>query len=82
MALAWPEFAWVAAALAVVTILTVQGLGVLTPINLIVFFEIRKAAPDMARVSRLMRIYFLTTASQGLMQVAIILIMARFATGL
>jgi hypothetical protein len=80
--LAWPEFGWVAAALTIVTILTVQGLGVLTPINLIVFFEIRKSAPDMSRVSRLMRIYFLTTASQGLMQIAIILVMARFVTGL
>ena len=80
--LSWPEFGWVAAALVVVAILTVQGLGVLTPINLMVFFEIRKAAPDMSRVGRLMRVYFLTTASQGLMQVAIILIMARFVTGL
>jgi hypothetical protein len=29
-----------------------------------------------------MRIYFLTVASQAVMQVAIILVMARFVTGL
>jgi len=80
--LAWPEFGWLLAALIVVTVLTVQGIGVLTPINLIVFFELRKADPDMARTSRLMRIYLGTVASQGIMQVAMVAIMARFVTGL
>lgn len=80
--LPWPELAWPVAALAIVAVLTVQGLGVLTPINLMVFFELRRAAPDMARVSRLMRIYFYVMASQGVMQIAIIAVMARFVTGL
>jgi hypothetical protein len=78
----WPYYGWVLAALVIVTILTVQGLGILTPINLMVFFELRKSEPDMARIGRLMRIYFFTVASQGVMQVAIILVMARFVTGL
>jgi len=77
----WPEYGWVLGALAVVTVLTVQGLGVLLPINLRVFFELRKDRPEMARVGRLMHIYFLVVASQGLMQVAIIVIMAKFVTG-
>lgn len=81
-ALDWPYFGWVLAALIIVTILTVQGLGILTPINVIVFLELRKSDPDMARVGRLMRIYFFTVASQGVMQIAIILVMARFVTGL
>jgi len=81
-ALAWPEYGWLLAALIVVTVLTVQGIGVLTPINLIVFFELRKAEPDMARTSRLMRVYLGTVASQGVMQVAMVAIMARFVTGL
>lgn len=80
--LAWPAFGWVAASLIVVAILTVQGLGMLTPINVMVYLELRKEVPDMDRVSRLMRIYFRITASQGVMQVAIIVIMARFVTGL
>jgi uncharacterized membrane protein len=78
----WPYFGWVLAALIIVTILTVQGLGVLTPINVIVFLELRKPQPDMVRIGRLMRVYFLTVASQGVMQVAIILVMAKFVTGL
>lgn len=81
-ALDWPYFAWVLAALVIVTILTVQGLGILTPINVVVFLELRKPQPDIARIGRLMRIYFYTVASQGVMQVAIILVMARFVTGL
>jgi len=78
----WPYFGWVLAALLIVTILTVQGIGILLPINIVVFLELRKAQPDMARIGRLMRIYFYTVASQGVMQVAIILVMARFATGI
>ena len=78
----WPYFGWVLAALIIVTILTVQGLGVLTPINVIVFLELRKPQPDMVRIGRLMRVYFFTVASQGVMQVAIILVMAKFVTGL
>ncbi len=77
----WPYFGWVLAALIIVTILTVQGLGILTPVNLMVFFELRKPEPDMARIGRLMLIYFFTVASQGVMQIAIILVMARFVTG-
>ena len=78
----WPYFGWVLAALVIVTILTVQGIGILLPINIVVFVELRKAQPDMARIGRLMRIYFYTVASQGVMQVAIILVMARFVTGI
>lgn len=80
--LPWPELAWPVAALAIAAVLTVQGLGVLTPINLMVFFELRRPAPDMDRVSRRMRIYFYVMASQGVMQIAIIAVMARFVTGL
>ena len=82
MAIDWPQYGWVLAALVVVTILTVQGLGILLPINIMVFLELRGANPDLPRIGRLMRIYFLTVASQGVMQIVIILVMARFVTGL
>jgi hypothetical protein len=81
-ALAWPEYGWLLAALMVVTVLAIQGIGILTPLNLIVFFELRKAVPDMARVGRLMRPYLVIIASQGVMQVIMIAIMARFVTGI
>ena len=80
--LPYPEFWWVAAALAIVTVLTVQGLGILLPINIRVFLEFRKPEPDLARIGGWMRTYIRVIASQGIMQVAIIVVMARFVTGL
>ena len=78
----YPEFWWVIAALAVATVLAVQGLGILLPSNLRAYLEMRKPNPDPERVQSIMRIYFVTLASQGVMQVAIIAIMVKFATGL
>jgi uncharacterized membrane protein len=82
LALDWPQYGWVLAALVIVAILTVQGLGVLLPTNLLVYFEMRKPTPDGARIGRLMRRYVYAVAFQGCMQVAIIVVMARFVTGL
>jgi len=66
----------------IVTILTIQGLGYLLPTNLRVYLELRKARPDGAKISTMMSRYFYVVAFQGAMQVAIIVVMARFATGL
>lgn len=82
MALQWPAYSWVAAALVLVTLMTIQGLGFLTPINLLVCLELRKAAPDLDKITRWMRRYFYVIASQGLMQVLIIVIMTRFRVGI
>ena len=79
--LGYPEFFWMVAALAIVTVLTVQGLGYLLPTNLRLYFEILKDAPDHDKIGRWMRTYVRVVAVQGTMQVAIILVMARFATG-
>lgn len=78
----WLEFGWVAAALAILAILTVQGLGILLPTNLMVCLELQKPSPDYDRIGRLMRRYFYVVASQGTLQIVMIVIMARFATGL
>ena len=80
--LPWPAYGWVAGSLVLVTIMTIQGLGFLMPVNLKVFLEIRKPAPDGERIGRLMRMYVRAVAAQGLMQVAIVVIMARFGAGL
>jgi hypothetical protein len=80
--IAYPQFWWVAGALAIVTVLTVQGLGYLLPINLRVYLELRKANPDGAKIGALTSRYFYVVAFQGALQVAIIVVMARFATGL
>ena len=78
----YPAYWWVFAALAIVALLIVQGFGVLMPANLMVYFEMRKPQPDGARIARLMRRYIYAVAFQGLLQVAIIVVMARFVTGL
>ncbi len=80
--LAFPELWWLIAALAITTILSVQGVFVLLPTNVMVYLEMRKPAPDGERIGRLMRRYVRVVAFQGSMQIVIILIMARFATGL
>ena len=81
LGLPWPQYAWVAAALLILAALTAQGLGILLPVNLMVYFELRKSTPDAARIGRLMRRYVRVVALQGVMQVAIIVAMTRFATG-
>jgi hypothetical protein len=79
--LSYPQFWWVIAALAIVTVLTVQGLGYLLPTNLRLYFEMQKPQPDAAKIGTWMKTYVRIVAIQGTMQVAIIVVMARFATG-
>jgi len=80
--LPWPQFGWVAAALALVTLMTIQGTGYLLPTNLRVCLELRKANPDNAKINRMMRSFFFAVACQGIMQVMTIVIMARFVSGI
>lgn len=77
-ALDWPAYGWVAAALILVTLMTIQGLGFLTPVNVYVCLQLQKREPDMTKISSWMRWYFYAVALQGLMQVAIIVVMTRF----
>ncbi len=80
--LAWPQFGWVAAALTLVTLMTIQGTGYLLPTNLRVCLELRKPSPDGAKIGRMMRSFFFAVACQGTMQVLTIVIMARFVAGI
>jgi len=82
LAVGYPEFNWVIAALVIVTILTIQGLGYLLPTNLRIYFEMGKPVPDGEKIGRWMQTYVRVVGVQGVMQVAIIVVMARFATGL
>ncbi len=52
------------------------------PIQLMAYFEMRKSEPNLRRFDRLLKIYFYIVASQGAMQVLIIVVMTRFATGI
>jgi hypothetical protein len=81
-AIGWPEYGWVAGALVLVTLMTVLGLGFLTPVNVFVCIELQKVKPDLVKISVWMRWYFYAVATQGMMQIAIIVVMTRFRTGL
>lgn len=76
-----PQFPWAVGALVILSLLTLQGLGVLLPNGLRIWFELQKPAPDREKIVRLNRITIAVTASQGVMQIAIIFIMAHFAHG-
>jgi hypothetical protein len=80
--LPWPQFGWVAAALTLVTLMTIQGTGYLLPTNLRVCLELRKPNPDTEKIGRMMRSFFFAVACQGTMQVLTIVIMARFVAGI
>jgi uncharacterized membrane protein len=81
-ALDWPAYGWIAAALVLVALMTIQGLGFLTPVNVLVCLELRKREADLKKISIWMQRYFYVVAMQGVMQIAIIVVMARFRTGL
>ena len=80
--LEWPAYGWVAAALILVAFMTIQGLGLLTPVNVFVCLELQKNNPDMKRISYWMQRYFYVVALQGTMQVGIIIVMTRFRAGI
>jgi uncharacterized membrane protein len=76
-----PVVYWISAVLVIVSIMFIQGLGILLPTNLRIYFEMRKNEPDMSRIQRLMRMYVKVVAIQAATQFVIIFIMAEFATG-
>jgi uncharacterized membrane protein len=81
-ALDWPAYGWVMAALVLVVLMTIQGLGFLTPVNVLVCLELQKSDPDLKRIGTWMQRYFYAVAAQGIMQIAIIVVMTRFRAGL
>jgi uncharacterized membrane protein len=80
--LAWPYYGWVAAALTLVVLMTVQGTGYLLPTNLLICLELTKPNPDTDKINRMMRGFFFAVACQGTMQVMTIVIMAKFVSGI
>lgn len=76
-----PIVYWIATVLIIVTVMLIQGLGILLPTNIRVYHELRKKEPDMTKIQRLMRRYVKVVATQAILQFVIIFIMANFATG-
>ena len=76
-----PVVYWIITVLIIVTVMLIQGLGILLPTNIKVYHELSKKEPDMTKIQRLMRRYVKVVATQALLQFVIIFIMANFATG-
>jgi uncharacterized membrane protein len=76
-----PIVYWLITVLIIVTVMLIQGLGILLPTNIKVYKELRKKEPDMTKIQRLMRRYVKVVATQAILQFVIIFIMANFATG-
>jgi hypothetical protein len=72
------QYPWAVAALVLVTIMTIQGLGIMTPNSLRIWFELGKPEPQIERIVGLNRINLFVAGIQGAMQIAIIAIMAHF----
>jgi len=77
----FPVVYWITTVLIIVTVMLIQGLGILLPTNIRVYHELRKKEPNMTKIQRLMRRYVKVVATQALLQFVIIFIMANFATG-
>ena len=74
-----PVLYWISAVLIIVVAMLIQGLGILLPTNLRVYYELRKSEPDMAGIQRLTRRYVKVVATQAILQFVIIFIMAHFS---
>ena len=71
---------WLVVSYCVVGVMAVIALGVLSPANIAVLFELRKPRPDGAVIAQLMGRFVLTSGVIGVMQVATLIIMTRVAT--
>ena len=68
---------WILAAVIIVAILTIQGLGILLPNEIRVFRQLLSETPDIAKISRLGMRTARLGGVQGIFQLAIIFIMAN-----
>ncbi len=75
------QFPWALAALAIVAVLTVQGLGIFLPNSIRMWIELQRPQPNRERIGRLARINFSLAGLQGVFQVAIIVVMSHFVVG-
>ena len=74
-----PVVYWISVVLVIVSVMFIQGLGILLPTNLRIYLELRKYQPDMSKIQKLMKMYVKVVAIQAALQFVIIFIMAEFA---
>ena len=69
---------WMVAALVITTLLVIQGFGVLLPNEIRIFRQLVSATPDTGRIVKLGMQNARLAGFQGLLQLAIIFVMANF----
>jgi uncharacterized membrane protein len=75
-----PMYHLVVISLALVAVMTIMGLGFLLPNSLRIWRELRRPEPDRERIVRINRINIWLAGMQGLLQIAIILVMAKYVS--
>lgn len=50
-----PIIYWMLAVLIIVAVMFIQGMGILMPTNLRIYFELKKSEPDFEKIQRLTR---------------------------
>jgi hypothetical protein len=66
--------------LVLVGVMTVMGLRFLLPNSLRIWNELRQPKPDRERIVRINRINIWLAGTQGVLQIAIILVMAKYVS--
>ncbi len=72
---------WIVASYIVVGVMAVIALGLLEPANVAVLTELKKQRPNPAVIEKLMKRFIYTAGVTGAMQVAILVIMTKLASG-
>ena len=73
-----PKYFWALVSFGLVMLMTVVGMCLLLPNSLRIWLELKKINPDRDKIVRLNRYNIRLSGGQGVMQVAMILIMAYF----
>lgn len=72
---------WIVASYIIVGIMAVIALGLLEPANIAVLFELKKPRPNPEVIERLMKRFIYTAGVTGILQIGILVIMTKVATG-
>jgi uncharacterized membrane protein len=75
-----PKYHLVVISLTLVGVMTVMGLGFLLPNSLRIWMELRRPEPNRERIVRINRINIWLAGTQGVLQIAINLVMAKYVS--
>ena len=75
-----PMYHLVMISLALVAVMTVVGMGFLLPNSVRIWRELRRPEPDRERIVRVNGINIWLAGMQGLLQIAIVLVMAKYVS--